>query len=77
MIQITFHVIRIIENIICTINEYMFVGTKEDLDILTFVLIVKFSLYLLCDGLYEPLLQAKSNEEIVNTIPSWSCSLNL
>ena len=77
MIQITFHVVRIIENIICSVNEYMFVGTKENLDILTFVLILKFSLYSLCDGLYEPLLQATSNEEIVNTIPSQSCSLNL
>jgi len=48
----------------------MFVGTKVDLDILTFVLIVKFILYSLCDCLYEPLLQATSNEEIVNIIPS-------
>jgi hypothetical protein len=46
----------------------MFVGTKADLDILTFVLIVKLSLYSFYDGLYEPLLQATSNEEIVNTI---------
>jgi len=56
-------------------NEYTFVGTKSALDSLTFVLIVKFSLYSLRDGRYEPLLQATSNEEIVNTIPSWSCSL--
>lgn len=50
------------------INEYTFVETKTVLDSLTFVLIVKFSLYLLRDGRYEPLLQATSNEEIVNTI---------
>ena len=56
------------------VNEYTFDGTKA---VLTFVLIMKFSLYLLRDGRYEPLLQATSNEEIVNTIPSWSCSLNL
>jgi len=77
MIQITFNVVRIVENIRCSVNEYMFVGTKVDLDILTFVLIVKSSLCSLCDGLYEPLLQATSNEEIVNIIPSWNCSLNL
>ena len=46
----------------------MFVGTKAVLDIFTFVLIVKFNLYSLCDGLYEPLLQATSNEEIMNTM---------
>jgi len=48
----------------------MFAGTKSILNILVFVLIVKFSLYLLRDGLYKPLLQATSNEEIVNIIPS-------
>jgi len=48
----------------------MFVRTKLILDILTSLLIVKFSLYSLRDGLYEPLLQATSNEEIVNTVPS-------
>jgi len=53
----------------------MFVGTKAVLDSLTSVLIVKFSLYSLCDGRYEPLLQATSNEKIVNIIASWSCSL--
>jgi len=45
MIQITFNVVRIVENIRCSVNRYMFVGTKVDLDILTFVLIVKFILY--------------------------------
>ena len=50
----------------------MFVGTKTVLDIFTFVLTLKFSLYSVRDGLYEPLLQATSNEEIVNIIPSWS-----
>jgi len=55
----------------------MFVGTKAVLDIFTFVLIVKFNLYSMADGLYEPLLQATSNEKTVNTILSWSCSLNL
>jgi hypothetical protein len=59
------------------VNEYTFVGTKAILDSLAFLLIVKFSLYSMCDGRYEPLLQPTSNEEIVNTIPSWSCSLNL
>jgi len=43
------------------VNEYMFVEAKAILDSLTFVLIVKFSLYSLCDGRYEPLLQAISN----------------
>jgi len=48
----------------------MFVGTKTILDILTLLLIVKFSLYSLRDALYEPLLEPTSNEKIVYIIPS-------
>jgi len=51
------------------VNEYRFVGTKAVLDSLAFLLIVKFSLYSLRDGLYETLVQETSNEEIVNAIP--------
>jgi len=52
------------------VNEYTFVGTNAVLDSLTFVLIVKFNVYLPHDGRYEPLLQATPNEEIMNIIPS-------
>jgi len=52
------------------VNEYTFVGINAVLDSLTFVLIVKFNVYLPHDGRYEPLLQATPNEEIMNIIPS-------